>query len=235
MFCTECGSSVGGAKFCSECGAPANPDRPLSRTYTENYEEESSETTEGNSNALKALGVLLVIAAIVVFSWLRIAPQNADSQAETVSDTTSSEVSAPVEEAAPSSSQIAKDSVAALGFSEIDGRWPSMCQEVMGSGWSCWVDLRVYNSGAVAWDGDLTAELLAEDGSRSSSSDSEEINELTGTFWGPLNPSTPMEWAVYFKVGPGQKFIRLDVMAGDVIVKTVPICIGSTEDLSMGC
>ena len=233
MFCSECGSSTAGAKFCPECGtsvdgstaAVVNNTQPLAKPQVTTQEQ-----TSGNSNtAIKALGFIAVLIAVGIYFVVKATPHN--------SDNTSSQdvVSAETTVTEPSETDLAKESISDLTITPIDGRWPTMCQEVMGAGWSCWVDLKVTNNSATAWDGHLTGELVSSSGSRSASSDSSDVSELTGDFWTTLNPSTSMEWVVYFAVGPGQKFTELDILSDGAVAQSIPVCLGSSDELSMGC
>lgn len=117
-------------------------------------------------------------------------------------------------------------------------QWGTYCQSILGQGWDCIVDLRLVNESKTPWgSGDyLTAQLVADDGSISASSDSPDNNTLTGTFLQTANPGSKWEWSVYFSVGEGQKFTSIKVvnMLGDVVTE-IPICIGSSDALSQGC
>jgi hypothetical protein len=117
-------------------------------------------------------------------------------------------------------------------------QWGTYCQSILGQGWDCIVDLRVVNESKTPWgSGDyLTANLVADDGSISASSDSPDNTTLTGTFMQTANPGSKWEWSVYFSVGEGQKFTSVQVVniAGDVVAE-IPVCIGSSDALSQGC
>lgn len=233
MFCSECGTNTAGAKFCPECGTSVEGSAPIVAQHIPHQAKpevtQQVAATSNSNNALKAFGFIVVILVAVIYFAFKIAPHNAAStstQDVSAGDTTVSE---------PSAADVAKESVSNLSITQVDGRWPTMCEEVMGAGWSCWVDLKVMNNGNEAWDGHLTGELVSSTGGRSASSDSSDVSELTGDFWVTLNPSTPMEWAVYFAVGPDQKFTSLDILADGEVVQSIPICIGSSYELAQGC
>lgn len=233
MFCAECGSSTVDAKFCPECGTSVNGISnkraqlaPIRGATEANKEAKTPTNSDSVVKALVFAAILLTVAIVFV---LRIIPNigsNPSSQDAESSNFLDPEASV-VEEA--------KDSISNLSITQIDGRWPTMCQEVMGEGWSCWVDLKVTNNGSTPWSGNLTGELVSGNGTRSASTDSFEISELTGDFDVTLNPNTPMEWAVFFKVAPDQQFVSLDILSNGLVAESIPVCIGSSYESAMGC
>ena len=117
-------------------------------------------------------------------------------------------------------------------------RWGTFCEAIIGEGWSCLVDVVVENTADTAWgEGDyLKANLISEEGAASTSSSYYPKPELTGTFFGPLNPGQKKEWIIYFAVGADQLFNSVEItnLMGEV-VSTVPVCMGSSEAYSLGC
>lgn len=128
-----------------------------------------------------------------------------------------------------------------LGIDKVpdeSARWGTYCQTVLGQGWVCIVDLRLINQSTVPWGQNdfLTANLVAEDGSISSSSNSIDNETLTGTYMGVINPGDEIQWSVFFSVGENKRFLAIEII--DTIGSTVsriPICIGSTDELALGC
>jgi hypothetical protein len=117
-------------------------------------------------------------------------------------------------------------------------QWGTFCQSVLGQGWACVVDLAVVNDSKEPWGASdfLTANLIAEDGSVSASSNAPDNNTLRGTFFETANPGSKWEWSIYFSVGEGQKFTSVEILdaIGNVVAE-VPVCIGSTDELALGC
>jgi hypothetical protein len=125
-----------------------------------------------------------------------------------------------------------------LSISEMPenaARWGTLCQPVVGSGWHCVVDISLVNNSQEPWNGFLTANLIAEDGSVSSATNSPDNPDLLGSFSQTANPGNKWEWMAYFPVGEGKRFTKLVVLENNSEVGSFPICIGSTMEDALGC
>lgn len=118
---------------------------------------------------------------------------------------------------------------------ESAATWGTLCQSVLGSGWYCAVDLSLVNNSQTSWGGYLTAQLVADDGSVSDSSSSPDSPTLMGSFSQNVNPGEKWEWVAHFGVGEGKKFTKVLVLENGKAVASLPICIGSSDALSLGC
>jgi hypothetical protein len=117
-------------------------------------------------------------------------------------------------------------------------QWGTFCQSVLGQGWACVVDLAVVNDSNEPWGSSdfLTANLIAEDGSVSASSNAPDNSTLRPTFFETANPGSKWEWSIYFSVGEGKKFTSIEILDSlDTVVRKIPVCIGSTDELALGC
>jgi len=116
-----------------------------------------------------------------------------------------------------------------------EGRWGTFCESIIGQGWSCIVDVKLKNTTKAPWDGLLSANIVSDTGASSVASNAPDNSQLLGTFSQTANPGEGWEWAIYFSVGENQKFTSVEVRDGADVVAALPVCIGSSEELSQGC